>query len=125
MNSYFETNVSTCDPLELTRLLFRGAIDSLRKARTAMRAGDIQERSKQVARCQQIVAELASSLRPEHHPELVLSLAQLYEYVLHLTQWGNFHQKEEPLSEAQCLLETLLAGWQDCDVSAQLISSAA
>jgi flagellar protein FliS len=113
--NYLETTVATAEPLELTRLLYRGGIDSLRKAADAISAGDVAARNRQIVRGQQIIAELASSLDPEKSPELALRLAQVYEYVLFLMQKGNFEQTGRPLEEAIGLLETILSGWDTCE----------
>ncbi len=123
--NYLETSINTADPVELTRLLYRAAIDSLRSAAAAIREGKVADRNRQIVRGQQIVAELASSLEPESHPELALRLAQVYEYVLFLMQKGNFEQKEAPLGEAAQLLETILTGWDQCEAPAAARQSAA
>ncbi len=124
--NYVETTVSTSEPIELTRLLYRGGVDALRRARAAMSLGNIVERNKQVVRTQQIVAELVSALKPEELPDLTLRLAQVYEYVLFLVQMGNFEQRDQPLAEAEKLLGTLLEGWERCDpaVTSETVNAA-
>lgn len=116
--NYLETAVTTAEPLELTRLLYRAGIDSLQKAAGAVRSGDVGMRNRQIVRGQQIIAELATSLDPEKSPELALRLAQVYEYVLFLMQKGNFEQQSGPLDEATSLLETILSGWDQCEARA-------
>lgn len=113
--NYIETTVATAEPIELTRLLYRAGIDSVRKAATAIRSGDVSTRNRQIVRGQQIIAELATALDPEKAPDLALRLAQVYEYVLFLMQKANFEQNATPLDEATALLETILSGWDSCD----------
>lgn len=112
--TYLETSVSSADPVELVRLLYRTAVEALRKARAAHGQSDVRERNRQVSRAQAILAELATSLDAQAAPDFASRLAQLYEYAAHLTQQGIFEQREEPLAEAQRLLETLLEGWESC-----------
>jgi flagellar protein FliS len=116
--TYLETSVSSADPLELVRLLYRSAIEALRKARAAHAQVDVRERNRQASRAQAILAELATSLDAQVAPELSARLAQLYEYAAHLTQQGIFEQREEPLEQSQRLLETLLEGWEQCHAEA-------
>lgn len=123
--NYLETTVATAEPLELTRLLYRAGIDSAQKAAAAIRSGDISTRNRQIVRGQQIIAELATSLDPEKAPDLALRLAQVYEYVLYLMQQANFKQDAAPLEEAVSLLETILSGWEACDVEQSSRQSAA
>src|SRR5690606_8797098 len=98
--SYFENSISTSDPIDLIRELYRAAIESVRNAQLAIMKEDIQERNRHIARAQRIIAELATSLQPEQAPELCLRLAQIYEYSLYLIQQGNFTQTTPPLREA-------------------------
>lgn len=123
--TYIETAVNVSDPVELTRMLYRGAIDSIQKGRQALAERDIRNRAIHVSRAQQIVAELATSLNPEHGGEITDRLSQLYEYILHSLQTANFEQREQPLAEAQRLLETLLEAWESPQVSAALLGATA
>ncbi len=111
--NYLEASITTSDPLELTRMLYRGAIDAIHRAVAALEQGDIPARNKAIGKAQAIVGELASSLRPDAG-EIAARLSSLYEYILHLLQTANFEQRREPLSEALALLETLRSAWEDC-----------
>lgn len=105
-------------------MLYRAAIEAIRKAAGALASGDIRERANQIGRAQQILAELLASLDCAKAPELGERLTRLYEYVLYLTQTGNFEQKAEPLLAAQKVLETLLEGWNQCDPAGLSLSGA-
>lgn len=111
---YLETTVRSSDPLDLTRLLYRTAIDSLRQAAAAQRAGDIAGRGRQISRTQAILGELITTL--DERQEISRRLAPLYEYLLHITQVAQVEQRSEPLDEARRLLETLLEGWQQVEL---------
>lgn len=128
MHSYFSnegyltTSIQTSDPLELTLMLYRAAIESIQNAQLAIENNQPNEQNKQITKAQQVIAELCISLKPEHAPELSMRLAQLYEYVLHLIQQGNFEKKTAPLTEAQSLLKTIQSGWEECRINQEATS---
>ncbi len=109
-----ELEVHSASPLELTRLLYRGALEAIETARTCLTKGDIEGRGRAVSRGSAIVLELAASLNLEAGGEVAASLAQIYEYVNRLLLTAHLEQRPEPLEEAQRLLRTLLEGWEAC-----------
>jgi flagellar protein FliS len=121
--TYLETTVRSSDPLDLTRLLYRTAIDALRQAAAAQRAGDIATRGRQISRTQAIVGELLTAL--DERQEISRRLAPLYEYLLHITQVAQVEQRTEPLDEARRLLETLLEAWQQVELPADADAASA
>jgi flagellar protein FliS len=112
--NYLQHSLEGADPLELTRMLYRGAVDALRGAISALAAGDVAERGRLITKSQLIVAELAAALDHDRGGELSANLAKLYDYVLHLIQNGNFEHQAAPLEEAQNLLAQLLSAWEAC-----------
>lgn len=118
--TYVETSVTVSDPLELTRMLYRGAIQSISSARRALTMNDVPQRAASLSKAQQIVAELISSLDADRGAELAHRLAQIYDYVLHLLQKGNFERQDAPLAEAERLLGTLLQAWESPSLTAPL-----
>ena len=111
-NAYFESQVYTADPVVLVTMLYRGAIDSIESARQRLAEGDIAGRSMEIARAADILAELTESLDLRAGGEVARNLQELYAYILHRLQDGNFHQTQEPFAEAIQLLSTLLDGWE-------------
>lgn len=116
MNPYasqasLECQVMQADPVGLIRLLYRGALDSIRGARASLAAGETGERSRQVSHASEIVAELMLSVNREQGGELAANLIELYDYILRLLTQANVEQTEKPLAEAGQLLQTLLEGW--------------
>lgn len=109
-----EVEVYSASPLELTRLLYRGALDAIDTARSCLARGDIEGRGQAISRGSAIVLELASSLNMEAGGEVAASLAQIYEYVNRLLLTAHLEQRSEPLEEAHKLLRTLLEGWEEC-----------
>jgi flagellar secretion chaperone FliS len=109
--SYFEDDVQGASPLKLVQLLYRAALDSIAAARRYVRLGDIRSRSRAISKAMAIVTELALSLNVEQGGELSRNLARLYGYVEKLLIQANFGQREQPLEEAERLLETLAEAW--------------
>lgn len=109
-----EVEVYSASPLELTRLLYRGALDAIEKATSCLAKGDIEGRGQAISRSAAIVLELASSLNMEAGGEVAASLVRIYEYVNRLLLTAHFEQRSEPLNEAHKLLRTLLEGWEAC-----------
>jgi flagellar protein FliS len=110
--AYLETEVMQADGVELVRLLYRGALDAVGKARQCVRAGNIKGRSKQITKVSEILNELATSLDVEQGGEIGKNLAELYDYMQRMLIKGNFEQVEAPLAEVEKLLATILAGWE-------------
>jgi flagellar protein FliS len=112
--NYLEEEVMAANPLQLVRLLYRGALDSITAARRHLRLGEISARSSAISKAMAIVTELARSLYPQGSGELSQNLAGLYGYVQSLLIEANVRQSDPPLAEAERLLSTLLEGWEYC-----------
>lgn len=112
--NYFDDEVLAADPLKLVQLLYRGALDSIVSARRQLRLGNIHARSRAITKAMLIVAELSRSLNKHAGGELSQNLAELYAYVQQLLIQANSQQQEQPLSQAERLLSTLLEAWMGC-----------
>jgi flagellar protein FliS len=102
-------------PLELVRALYRGAIQSIRIARTALSKGQIRERSTAITKACSIVQELTISLDKDAGGEVAASLAELYVYIHRRLGDANIEQSDAPLAEAERLLGTLLEAWSQLE----------
>ena len=111
-DTYLENQVLTADPMELVRMLYQAAIDSVRDARRHLAAGDIMARSNSISRAQAIVAELNASLDHKAAGEISRNLAALYNYIRQRLMEANFQQKDAPLADAEGLLATLSDAWK-------------
>jgi flagellar protein FliS len=109
--AYLETQIMQADPLELVRLLYKGAIEAVGKAREHLRSGRISERSHQVSRAIEILAELSHSLNLEQGGSVAQNLARLYDYMVQRLVDANIQQVEAPLEEVERLLATLYEAW--------------
>lgn len=108
---YLEAEVHGADPMQLVRILYRGAGESVAAARRHLAAGAIRERSRAVVKAWGLVGELSRSLDREHGGELSRSLAELYAYMQTRLMEANASQSEAPLIEVERLLGILGEAW--------------
>jgi len=110
--AYLTQRVLSADPVELIRMLHRGAAEAVETARARLAARDIQGRSAAISKAMGILAELAGTLDHRRAPELSRKLASLYDYMQRRLIDGNLQQTDAPLAEVQGLIGTLAEGWQ-------------
>jgi len=123
-DTYLEDRVLSASPVELLRMLYEGAIESVGQARACVRSGDIAGRARAVSKASAIVGELAQSLQPAS-PEIERNLRRLYDYTLTRLLEGNITQTEQPLADAERILVTLLEAWSAVETAPIPVRSAA
>ena len=123
-DSYQEAEILSADPLQLVRLLYRGALDEIVRARSCLAMRDIPGRVRAVNKAIRIVTELAVSLNHQQGGEISRGLVELYDYVQRLLIDANCRQADEPLAEAQKLMSTLQEAWENCWSAADRRSTA-
>jgi flagellar protein FliS len=111
-SAYFESRILSAEPLELVRILYRSAMESVGDARRHLAAKEIRERAKALSKASEILLELTASLDFERGGEISRQLAALYEYMLLRLTEANLKQNDEILAEVLGLLATLLEGWE-------------
>jgi flagellar protein FliS len=109
-----ETEILAADPLRLVQLLYQAALQAVGHARSHLRRGEIRERSRQITRAMEALAELSGALDAEKGGEIAANLAHLYDYMSRRLQEANAMQVEPPLIEVERLLTTLLDAWKQC-----------
>jgi len=112
--SYLENGVLSADPVELVRMLYRGGIDAVEKARQHLREGDIAARSAQITRAGAIIAHLTFSVNRDADPAMGANLVELYDYMQRRLLRANLEQADAPLAEVSRLLSTVLDAWAGC-----------
>lgn len=80
-NAYLRTRVLTANPAELRLMLFDGAIKFAEQGREGLANKDFELAYTGITRCQAILMELISSLRPEQDPDLCRKLSALYTFM--------------------------------------------
>ena len=108
-----QTGVIDASPHRLIEMLLDGALESIARARVAMRQGDIQTRVSAITRAVRIVDEgLKAALDPAAGGEIAVNLGQIYGYVTVLLTQANNDRDDDKLVEATRLLETVREGWR-------------
>lgn len=86
-NPYLKTKVMTASPAELRLMLFDGAIKFLDQGKTGLEEHDFESAYNGIHRCQNIVMELITSLKPDVDQSLCEKLSALYTFMYsHLVQ---------------------------------------
>ncbi|MBY0505107.1 MAG: flagellar export chaperone FliS [Bryobacteraceae bacterium] len=112
---YLESRVFSASPVELVRMIYRGALDANARARQHFANGDIAARTRCLNQSAALVAELVTSLECPPGPagqQLEQNLRRLYDYVLHQIGQAAIDQNAAPLDLADQVLRELLSGWQ-------------
>jgi flagellar protein FliS len=109
--AYRMEKILAADPIELVRLLYKGAMEAVGTARRCLGARDIRGRSAAISTAFEILGELIVSLDHERAPELSRRLAELYDYMQRRLLAANLEQADAPLTEVLGLLETLAGAW--------------
>lgn len=110
-DSYLESQILGASPLELVVILYRGAVDAVRAARSAIQERDVRERNHQIVKAHELLSELARSLDHQRGGDLSRKLADLYDYLQRRLLAANVEQSAAPLDEVERLLNVLLEGW--------------
>jgi flagellar protein FliS len=79
--TYRESAVAGASPVRLVILLYEQLIEDLRRALTACRVGDIEERTRQINHAILIIGCLQSSLDAERGEAVVANLERFYNQV--------------------------------------------
>jgi flagellar protein FliS len=111
-DNYLDATVLSADPVELVRILYRTAMDSVREAREHLKAGEIAARVRAVNKAWGALRELSYCLNHEADPTFSRRLAELYDYMQRRLLAANFEQTEAPLAEVAGLLENLAGAWE-------------
>ena len=120
-SSYQESEILSADPLELVRLMYRGAGEAIARARQCVAVGDIAGRAKAINKALTIVTELTFSLDRQKGEELSRTLVELYNYIQRLLIDANCRQVDAPLAEAQGLMATLQEAWENCGPASRAV----
>jgi flagellar protein FliS len=108
---YIASRVAAATPVELTRMLYEGAVQAVQEAIAAHRSADILTRGNAVTRAVEILGELRFSLRRDVAPQYCDTLSGLYGYLQNRLIQAHAEKSESMLQEGLQLIQTLLEGW--------------
>ena len=116
-DQYLESQVFSADPVQLVRMLYRGAMDAVSAARKHLAAGAIPERSRQITKAWEILHQLTRTLNHEKGGDISRDLDALYAYMSTRLLEANVQQADEPLAEVEKLLGVLWEAWSSVEWS--------
>ena len=108
---YIANKVLSASPMELVRILYETALDSVNKAIFYLHSGDVLERGHAITKAQEAIAELKVSLRPVDDSNYSANLSGLYSYMQRQLFKAHVEKSEVTLNEVSRLLAVLLEGW--------------
>lgn len=112
LNAYNRDAILSASPVRLLTMLYDRLVLDLTRAETAQRDGNWPVAWENLRHADQIVAELASSLRLDAW-DGADGLLQLYTYVADLIVFGNIERDADKIREAINLIEPLRQTWHE------------
>jgi len=107
-----DTGVEAASPHRLVEMLFEGFFDSCSQARGHIRAGNVEQKCRSLARAARIVDEgLKAPLDLQAGGELAKDLRDLYAYVTVRLTHANLQNDEAAVDECQRLLRPIHSAW--------------
>lgn len=117
LDIYRKTDVMTANRETILLMMYAGATRFLRQAIEALNGGDFPEMNRMIAKTQEIVNELRSTLNFEVGGEIAKNLEMLYAFVTQKLIQGNLERSAAPLGEALGILENLNTAWEQAIAS--------
>jgi flagellar protein FliS len=116
-DTYLEATVLSADPIELIRILYRTAIESVHNARMYLASGEVAARSRAISKGVAVLVELGFCLKSDADPRLARNLTELYDFMQRRLLTANLDQSDAPLAEVAGLLENLSDAWERIDLA--------
>lgn len=112
LDAYRKNQFFTADKGTLLLMLYQGAIDFLKRAKTHLEAGEIAGKGLCISKAHAIIAELLSSLDCEIGGDLARNLAALYGFMMDQLMSAHLRNESKPIEDVIRLLSTLKEGWE-------------
>ena len=113
--SYQQNDVLTATPGRLVVLLYDGAGRFLRRAATAMRAGNVQATNTSLQRAEAIIDELLTTLDFDRGGEIAASLRDLYLFCQRHLNEARIERDADKIDVVAELLGELREAWAQID----------
>lgn len=108
---YLESEAASIPRLQLVRMVYSGAIQSLENARTKLEHNDRAAFVKATNKAQNLIAELQRALDHEQGGAVARQLERLYEWMQRTLTPAYLQGNAEAIASVQRVLETLKSGW--------------
>jgi len=116
---YQRNQYVTADRGTVLLMLYQGAIDFLKKAKSRLNEGDLEAKGTYIAKAHAIISEFLTSLKRDADSDLPRKLEDLYRFMLDQLVQAHLSNDSKPLDDVISLLETLLEGWQGAVIQAR------
>lgn len=114
-----ESDVAGASPHRLVKLLYDGAIGTVRAAREHLRRGDVPAKCAAIVKAIRLVDEgLKAGLDPAHGGPIAGQLASIYDYLVARLLRANLDNDAKALEEVEGLLAGLREAWIAIDPDA-------
>jgi len=113
--AYQQAAVHTSDNVRIVSLLYDGALNFLKTARTRMGERDIAGKCLSLGKATSIVTELSGALNTDEGGEIARNLRRLYDFVLDRLLVANLKNDVTALGDAEKVLATLRDAWKEME----------
>ncbi|MFE9277904.1 flagellar export chaperone FliS [Paenibacillus glucanolyticus] len=111
VNRYYETQIKTATPEELTLMLYNSCIRFLKQAYNSVENRDYQSKNSYVTKAINIIDELHATLNMNY--DISKSLASLYEYFKQRLVYASMRLDLEVFQEIIDLITDLRDTWHE------------
>src|SRR5690349_17579730 len=109
--AYLDASIATASPARLLVMLFDRLVLDVRRGLEAQRCGDVEETHKHLTHAQDILLELAGSLRPDEFKG-GYELASLYSFLHRQLVMANIRKDASITDEVLTLVTDLCETWR-------------
>lgn len=117
-----DTSVAAANPHELVLMLYDGALEAVRQAKSKLASGDTAAKGVALSKAVRIVEEgLKASIDRNAGGALAAQLSALYDYATLRLLQANLRNDAAALAEVARLLEDLRSAWAQISKSAPVV----
>lgn len=110
-NEYQKSSVMTADGVGIVILLYEGVVNFNNMSKAAIKANDVEGRTKYINKSMAIVGELNDALDMEIGGVIAENLRRLYSYMMEELMRANSDKVTAPLDIVSTLICELKEGW--------------
>lgn len=110
-NVDLRATAETASPHKLIEMLIDGALTAMAKAKGAIERSEIEERTRQINKANEIVIGLRGSLDFEKGGEIAANLESLYDYMNRTLMSANRENSADKVQEVMNLMLQIKQGW--------------
>ena len=113
INGYKQTVLATTDRVQITLMLYDGALNQLKMAKIKMQNGDIASKGIHFTKATNIISEMSNVLDMEKGGEISRNLRNLYEFILRRLLHSNLNNDIKALEDAEKVVSIIRNSWKE------------